>query len=85
MFLLTPGGTALSLPVTSYIHVRSAGDLGAVLGASASIRGYIQQKQLDFQCVFYCFPVILLQMRGVWGALLSVRACALALWGHVSQ
>ena len=35
--------------------------------------------------VFYCLPVILLQMRGVWGALLSVRACALALWGHVSQ
>ena len=32
-------------------HPSSAGDLGAVLGASASIRGYIQQKQLDFQCL----------------------------------
>ena len=66
-------------------HPSSAGDLRAILGASASIRGYIQQKQFDFQCVFYCLPVILLQMRGVWGAFLSVRACALALWGHVSR
>ena len=77
VFLLTSGDVIY--------HQPNAGDLGAILGASASIRGYIQQKQPDFRCVFYWLLVILPQMRGVWGAFLSVRAYALALWDHVSQ
>lgn len=45
VFLLTSGDVIY--------HQPNAGDLGAILGASASIRGYIQQKQPDFRCVFY--------------------------------
>ena len=84
MLLLTPGGTALSLPVTSYIIHRVRGIWEQFWGRLHPFEVIFNQNNL-ISSVFYCLPVILLQMRGVWGALLSVRACALALWGHVSQ
>lgn len=84
MLLLTPGGTALSLPVTSYIIHRVRGIWEQFWGRLHPFEVIFNKNNL-ISSVFYCLPVILLQMRGVRGALLSVRACALALWGHVSQ
>lgn len=80
------------LPVALRCHFRwrhiSSIECG---GSGSSFGGVCIHSRLNstknnlISSVFYCLPVILLQMRGVWGALLSVRACALALWGHVSQ